>query len=259
MGRLPGRPGVEAGQGRLRGGGSDRRGDDEPPARDRAVLARCRDRGHRVRLEYDAVVGLPLDDAWRRVTDLARVASCLPGARLDAVVDGECRGALATDGAHYTGVARFLERDDVDHRAVVEVRGSEGQGDGAATGTVVATLRVEGTGTRISLSADLVVSGTAARAKDGALAEAGTRLLAALAAGLSQDRRRQPAPQTARPSGDGTARPAPVETPRPRRDVRPDADGATVVPMLRRAAVPVAGAVVAGALGWYLGRHGRRD
>lgn len=208
-----------------------------------------------MRIEHDAVVGLPLEDAWRRVTDLAHAASCLPGAQIDAVVDGECRGALATDAAHYTGVARFLERDDVDHRAVVEVRGGDALGDGAAAGTVTAALRGEGTGTRIVLAADLVTSGRAARGDGAALAEAGTRLLAALADSLSQPRRSS-GRDTARP-----ARPAPVDTATPRHDVDPDAyaDGATVGPLLRRAAVPVAGAVAAGLLGWYLGRHGRRS
>lgn len=202
-----------------------------------------------MRIEHDAVVGLPLDDAWRRVIDLAHAASCLPGARIDAVVDGECRGALSVGGAHYTGTVRFLERDDVDHRAVVEVRGR--QGDGAAAATVTAALRADGTGTRVALTADIVVSGAAAHADSGAFAEAGTRLLASLAEGLEATN--APAAPT-----DGVVE-RPATAPEPRDDPRHDVDDVTVVPLLRRAAVPVAGAVVAGVLGWYLGRHGRRS
>ena len=62
------------------------------------------------------------------------------GARLDEVVDGEYRGRVTARigpiTVNYAGVARFVERDDVDHRAVTSPRGHEDRGNGSVNATV---------------------------------------------------------------------------------------------------------------------------
>jgi len=68
-------------------------------------------------------VPLPPERAWEVLTDLALVAACLPGARLDAVDGEEHTGRLQVRvgpvPACYTGAARFLERDAAARRAVL--------------------------------------------------------------------------------------------------------------------------------------------
>jgi carbon monoxide dehydrogenase subunit G len=200
-----------------------------------------------VKLANDFWVALPVDEAWALLTDLPRIAPCLPGAHLDDVVDGEYRGGLATKigpvNARYRGVARFVERDDVDHRAVIEARGSEERGSGAASGTVVATLRSDGQGTRVDLSTELSISGRAAQFGRSLVAEVSATMLAEFARRLEAIVRPGAAPAATQDEG-----------------CRLDVVRTVVVPLLRRAALPAACAVAAGVVGWLVGRRsGRRS
>lgn len=197
-----------------------------------------------MKLANDFWVALPVDEAWTLLTDLPRIAPCLPGAHLDDVVDGEYRGGLATRigpvSARYRGVARFAERDEVDHRAVIEARGSEERGNGAASGTVVATLRPDGQGTRVDLATELAISGRAAQFGRSLLSEVSATMLAEFARRLET---------VARPEASAAG---------PRRGGEElDVARTVVLPVLRRAAVPAACALAAGVAGWLIGRRTR--
>jgi carbon monoxide dehydrogenase subunit G len=134
-----------------------------------------------VRLENAFHVSLPVDEAWALLTDLPAIAPCLPGAHLDDVVDGEYRGGLSTKigpiTARYQGSARFTERDDVDHRGVIEARGREERGSGTASATVTAALRAEDSGTRVDVTTELAISGRAAQFGRSLMAEVTSMLL----------------------------------------------------------------------------------
>lgn len=197
-----------------------------------------------MKLANDFWVALPIDEAWTLLTDLRRIAPCLPGAHLDDVVDGEYRGGLATRigpvSARYRGVARFAERDEVDHRAVIEARGSEERGNGAASGTVVATLRPDGQGTRVDLATELAISGRAAQFGRGLLSEVSATMLAEFARRLETVAHPEASAAGPRRGGDEL-----------------DVVRTVALPVLRRAAVPVACALAAGAVGWLIGRRTR--
>lgn len=198
-----------------------------------------------MKLANDFWVALPVDEAWALLTDLPRIAPCLPGAHLDDVVDGEYRGGLATKigpiNARYRGVARFVERDDVDHRAVIEARGSEERGSGAASGTVVATMNPDGQGTRVDLSTELAISGRAAQFGRSLVAEVSATMLAEFARRL-----------------EGIVRPGTSTAVPPGGEDKLDVVRTVVLPLLRRTAVPAACAVAAGIVGWLVGRRGSR-
>ncbi|GLZ02871.1 carbon monoxide dehydrogenase subunit G [Actinomadura sp. NBRC 104412] len=194
-----------------------------------------------MRLENAFHVPLPVEEAWTLLTDLPRIAPCLPGAHLDEVVDGEYRGGLSTKigpiTAKYRGTARFVEHDDIDHRGVIEARGREERGSGTAAATVTAHLRPEDGGTRVEVSTELAISGRAAQFGRSLLSEVSTMLIDQFTARLEALIR------------DGAV--APAEQTEQTLDV-----GTTVVlPLLRRAAVPAAVAVAAGVIGYLLGRR----
>ena len=197
-----------------------------------------------MKLANDFWVALPVDEAWALLTDLPRIAPCLPGAHLDDVVDGEYRGGLATRigpvSARYRGAARFVERDDVDHRAVIEARGSEERGNGAASGTVVATLRPDGQGTRVDLATELAISGRAAQFGRSLLSEVSATMLAEFARRV----------ETVAGSGSSAAAAR-------HEGGEPDVVRTVALPVLRRAAVPAACALIAGVVGWLAGRWTR--
>jgi uncharacterized protein len=199
-----------------------------------------------MRIDNAFHVTLPVEDTWTLLTDLPRVAPCLPGARLDDVVDGEYRGGLATRigpiNAHYSGAAWFLERDEVDHRAVIQARGREARGSGSASATVTATLRPEGDGTRVEVSTELSISGRAAQFGRSLLAEVSSTLIGQFVTRLES-----------LIHGDGESESTQAAA---TADDSLDVGATLVVPMLRRAAVPLVAAVAGAVIGALIARRG---
>ena len=126
-------------------------------------------------------VDLPVDAAWRVLTDLERVAPCMPGAALLGVEDGVYRGAVKSKvgpvSAKYQGTARFVEKDDGAHRAVLRAEGAAAGGQGNAAATVTATLTAQGSGTKVDVRTDLALSGRVAQFGRGVIADVTGKLL----------------------------------------------------------------------------------
>ncbi|MEV6896045.1 SRPBCC family protein [Amycolatopsis sp. NPDC051372] len=126
-------------------------------------------------------VDLPIDAAWRVLTDLERVAPCLPGAALLGFEDGVYRGAVKIKvgpvSAKYQGTARFVEKDADAHRAVLRAEGKDAGGQGNAAATVTATLTAQGSGTKVDVRTDLALSGRVAQFGRGVIADVTGKLL----------------------------------------------------------------------------------
>ncbi len=130
--------------------------------------------------EFEVSVGI--DEAWTILTDLERIAPCLPGAQLDEVEGEEYRGRVKVKvgpiTAQYKGTARIVERDDAAHRALVEATGRDTRGQGNATATIRAELSATSdTVTHVSLVTDLAVTGKVAQFGRGAMGDVSAKLL----------------------------------------------------------------------------------
>ena len=69
-----------------------------------------------MRIENVFEVASSPDDAWRILTDVERVAPCLPGARVTEKIDddtyrGAMKAKLGPVGVEFLGELRFTERD----------------------------------------------------------------------------------------------------------------------------------------------------
>jgi uncharacterized protein len=132
-------------------------------------------------LTNDFRVGLPVERAWAVLTDLERIAPCMPGAQLQEVEGDDYRGVVRIKvgpiTAQYKGVATFLDRDDTNHVAVLRAEGRETRGQGNANATITATLTPDGDGTAVNVLTDLVVTGRVAQFGRGVLAEVSGKLL----------------------------------------------------------------------------------
>jgi hypothetical protein len=216
-------------------------------------------------------VELPVDDTWTLLTDLPQVARCMPGANLDEVVDGEYRGGLSTKigpiSAKYRGVAVFREHDEVAHRAVIEARGREEKGSGSASALITTVLKPDGDGTLVDVSSELAISGRAAQFGRSLLAEVSNsmvdefvrRLEVMISGGegaLNEGPRDEVADAT---SSTPTSSRASNGVRTDDFDQPLDLVRTVVIPMLRRSAVPLGAAIVAGTLGVLVGRRGRRS
>jgi carbon monoxide dehydrogenase subunit G len=126
-------------------------------------------------------VGASPDEAWALLTDLERIAPCMPGAELQEVDGDDYKGIVKVKvgpiTAQYKGVARFVERDDAAHRAVLRAEGRETRGQGNASATITAQLTPDGEGTKVSVVTDLTIAGRVAQFGRGILADVSTKLL----------------------------------------------------------------------------------
>jgi carbon monoxide dehydrogenase subunit G len=126
-------------------------------------------------------VAAPEDTVWQALTDVERIAPCMPGAELQSVEGDEYKGVVKVKvgpiTAQYKGAARFSSRDDATHRAVLEAEGRETRGQGNASATITAQLTPDGDGTTVSVVTDLKVSGRVAQFGRGVLADVSGKLI----------------------------------------------------------------------------------
>jgi carbon monoxide dehydrogenase subunit G len=91
-------------------------------------------------LEHNFTVAIDIGEAWVTMTDLEAVAPCLPGANLDRVDGEEHFGTIAVKisaiTTRFAGSARFVERDAVNHHAVLHADGRDQRGAGKATALI---------------------------------------------------------------------------------------------------------------------------
>ncbi len=130
--------------------------------------------------EFD--VAAPIEQAWSVLTDLERIAPCLPGAQLLEVEGDEYRGVVKVKVgpvvAQYKGRAVFVERDDASHRAVLSADGRDTRGQGNASATIEANLTPTDTGTHVVVATNLKVSGKVAQFGRGVMVDVSTKLMA---------------------------------------------------------------------------------
>lgn len=132
-------------------------------------------------LTNDFRVGVPVEQAWEVLTDIERIAPCMPGAQLQEVEGDQYRGVVKVKvgpiTAQYKGTASFEQLDAAGHRAVLRAEGRETRGQGNATATITATLTSDGDGTAVSVVTDLTVTGRVAQFGRGVLADVSAKLL----------------------------------------------------------------------------------
>ncbi|MFJ2719502.1 SRPBCC family protein [Streptomyces sp. NPDC087437] len=141
-------------------------------------------------LNHEFTVPVPVDDAWRALLDIERVAPCLPGATVQEydgkTVTGSVKVKLGPITVTYKGTAVFEEQDEAAHRMVLVASGRETRGQGTARATVTGTLQERDGGTGVAVRTDLTVTGRPAQFGRGVLAEVGDRLVGQFADCLSQ-------------------------------------------------------------------------
>ncbi len=212
-----------------------------------------------IQLHHQFQVSLPVDQTWDLLSDLPKVARCLPGASLDDVVEGEYRGGMSTRigpiSAKYKGTASFREHDEVSHRAVIEARGREEKGSGSAGALITAVLKPDGQGTLVDVSTELTISGRAAQFGRSLVAEVSNtmidefvrRLEAMIRGDSSQPTDQHPGTPVGGHESTGETTAA---------DREPDQLNVLttiVLPMLRKSAIPIGVALLAGAIGVAIG------
>jgi carbon monoxide dehydrogenase subunit G len=141
-------------------------------------------------LTNDFRVALPVERAWAVLTDVERIAPCLPGAQLKEIEGDEYRGIVKVKvgpiTAQYKGQAKFLSLDAEKHVAVLRAEGRETRGQGNANATITATLTPDGDGTAVAILTELTITGRVAQFGRGVLADVSAKLLDQFVADLEK-------------------------------------------------------------------------
>lgn len=171
-------------------------------------------------LRHEFTVAVPIADAWRILTDLERIAPCLPGAQLTEVEGDTYRGHVGVKVgpvvAQFKGQASFIERNDATYTAALKGEGRDTGGKGNASAIITASLTSESaTSTRCNVHTDLTISGKVAQFGRGALADVSDKLLAQFVDNLNKliaagNVNTAAAPAAATPSPSATPSPAPT-------------------------------------------------
>ena len=198
-------------------------------------------------LNHQFTVAVPVEDAWRILTDVERIAPCLPGAQLLEIEGETYRGVVKVKvgpiQAQFKGQAIFIERDDIAHKVVLKGEGRDTTGKGNAAAIITAEMTaVDASNTAVTVNTDLSVTGKVAQFGRGAMADISDKLLAAFVVNLNTLIAEQPA--TTAPA---SAEPVPTDGVRTieSADVAPlNLLSAAGSPILKRA-IPVVVVVVA--------------
>jgi carbon monoxide dehydrogenase subunit G len=142
-------------------------------------------------LVHEFSVPVPVEQAWQVLTDVERIAPCLPGAELTGVDGDAYRGQVKIKvgpiTAQYRGTASFTEKDEAQHRVVLKASGRDTRGQGNASATVTAQMAAADGGTTVSIVTDLSVSGRVAQFGRGVMGDVSARLLEQFVRNLESD------------------------------------------------------------------------
>jgi uncharacterized protein len=183
-------------------------------------------------LNHEFAVNVPIDQAWQILTDLERIAPCLPGAQLTEIEGDTYRGQVKIKVgpilAQFKGQASFVSRDDNAHKAALKGEGRDTTGKGNASAMITAELTsITPTSTKCTVHTDLSISGKVAQFGRGALADVSDKLLAQFSENLNQLIAASPAIEqpTAQVAVEATA------TTEPQQPVIRKIDGPEVAPL----------------------------
>lgn len=119
-------------------------------------------------LTNEFFVPVSIERAWQVLTDVERIAPCMPGAQLEEIEGNEYRGTVKIKvgpiSAQYKGAATFLEQDHVAKIAKLKGEGRDSKGQGNASVIVTMTLVEESpTSTKVTIHNQLSISGKVAQ------------------------------------------------------------------------------------------------
>lgn len=146
-------------------------------------------------LTNEFTVNRPIEEAWPIITDVERIAPCLPGAQLTEIRqtdDGEVYtgkvkvklGAIATE---FRGDAYFLERDDANFTCKLNGKGRDTKGRGSASADIAASAEsLSPTSTKVTVTTDLHITGKIAQFGRGILGDVSAKLIDQFAQNLNE-------------------------------------------------------------------------
>ncbi len=169
-------------------------------------------------LNNEFTVNRPIDEAWPIITDVEKIAPCLPGAELQEIAEDAERGEvyrgvvkvkLGAISTQFKGDAYFVERDDANYRVVLKGKGRDTGGRGNASADITAHAEsLSPTSTKVVVTTDLHITGKVAQFGRGILGDVSTKLIDQFADNLNtmidEDGVGEPEAEAAAPADEST-------------------------------------------------------
>jgi carbon monoxide dehydrogenase subunit G len=147
-------------------------------------------------LVNEFTVNRPIEEAWPIITDVEKIAPCLPGAELQEIAHDDEKGEiyrgvvkvkLGAISTQFKGDAHFIERDDANYRAVIKGKGRDTGGRGNASADITAHAEsLSPTSTKVNVTTDLHITGKVAQFGRGILGDVSAKLIDQFAENLNQ-------------------------------------------------------------------------
>lgn len=161
-------------------------------------------------IENDFDVAATPDDTYALMTDVERVAPCIPGAtitgkREDGAYDALVTMKMGPMSLTYKGVIEIVEQDDAAKTAVMRAKATEAKGQGTAQATLTMNISDAGNGkTNVKVGSDILVTGRVAQMGRGIMTDVAGKMVgemakameATLVAGAEAKARGEAAPES---------------------------------------------------------------
>jgi carbon monoxide dehydrogenase subunit G len=161
-----------------------------------------------VDLTHRFTVPVGVEETWAHFNDIASVAECFPGAQVtSAEADsfaGSVKVKLGPIALVYNGTGTFVEKDEREHRFVVDANGKDKRGNGTAGAKVTLTMASapgDPGSTDVEVVTDLAITGKPAQFGRGVMQDVSDKLLGQFVSCLEE--------RLAAPSATAAAAPAP--------------------------------------------------
>ncbi|HSB87399.1 MAG TPA: SRPBCC domain-containing protein [Ilumatobacteraceae bacterium] len=168
------------------------------------------------KLLNEFTVHRPIAETWNVLTEVERIAPCMPGAALEEIEGDTYRGVvkvkLGAISTAFKGQANFVERDDTAHRAVLKAEGRDTTGKGNASALITAQLEpIDAGTTKCVVETDLHITGKVAQFGRGIMGDVSKKLMNQFAANLNTmlDQEPDAAAQPSSSAGNGANASAP--------------------------------------------------
>ena len=150
-----------------------------------------------MKLQNEFTVDAPVERTWQTLLDIERVATCLPGARIErSEDDGLYRGAMKVKvgpmTVDYRGTARLEEVDEDTHTASIVVQAREAKGQGTAAAVIRNHLEARNGSTHVLAETDLKLTGRQAQFGRGIVEDVAGTMMGEFAKRLEQQLQQPP-------------------------------------------------------------------
>lgn len=175
-----------------------------------------------MKIANEFTVSVPIAQAWAVLSDMEQVVPLMPGAQLTGREGEEYLGKIKVKvgpvTSEFNGKAHFVERDEAQHRALIDGRGKEARGTGNAAAVVTLQLYEAGDRTRVAVDTELKIVGKLAQFGSSMLQQVSEKLLGqfvdALEAKLAEGNAAAVAESATAPATITAAAPAAAAAPR---------------------------------------------